>query len=125
MRGSSVIRSTSLGRQQRLGLQIANAEEDQLAAVHAIEAHSTEPDMGGAAAVVGEDDLIGRQGHLGSVSEDHRRSRGTVLQDRQLRHDLGLTGDAGPGHELDEQRIRVHSQSFAGAARERWRPEPR
>src|SRR2546427_8324121 len=32
--------------------------------------------------------LIGWQGHLRSVSEDDRRSRRTVLHDRQLRHDL-------------------------------------
>ena len=112
MRGSERHPSTPLGRQQRLGLEIANPEEDQLAAFHSVEAHSAEADMGGAAAVLGEDDLIGRQGHLGSVSEDHRRSRGTVLQDRQLRHDLRLAGDAGTGHELDEQRIHGSYQSF-------------
>ena len=35
--------SAPLGRQQRLGLQIANPEEDQLAAVQAIKAHSSTP----------------------------------------------------------------------------------
>lgn len=71
--------STTLGRQERLGLEVANPDEDQLAAVHSLEAHSAEPQMGGATAILGEDDLIGGQGHLGSVSEDDRRSRGTVL----------------------------------------------
>src|SRR5216683_3248558 len=65
--------------------------------------------MDGATAILGEDDLIGWQGHRCSVSEDDRRSRGTVLQDRQLRNDLRFAGDAGPGNELDEQRIIVHS----------------
>jgi len=66
--------------------------------------------MGGAASVLGEDDLISRQGHLGAVSEDHGRAGRTVLEDRQLRQDLRLAGDAGAGYELDEQRICVHSR---------------
>src|SRR5207245_10701443 len=91
------------------------------------EAHSAEAHMGGAAAIIGEDDLVGRQGNLGSVSEDDGGSRGTVLQDRQLRHDLWLAGDAGTGNELDEQRIRVHSRhAYAGPRRRtRWLPEPK
>jgi hypothetical protein len=110
--------STPLGRQQRLGLEIANPEEDQLAVLDSGEAHSAEADMGGSPAVLGENDLIGRQGDLGPVSEDHRRSRRTVLQDRQLRHHLRLAGDTGTGHELDEQRIHVHiSHSFSVTVR--------
>ena len=119
--------STPLGGQERLGLEVANPEEDELPAFDSLEAHSAEAHMGGAAAIIGEDDLVGRQGNLGSVSEDDGRSRGTVLQDRQLRHDLWLAGDAGTGNELDEQRIRVHSRHpYAGPRRRtRWLPEPK
>jgi hypothetical protein len=51
--------------------------------------------MSGTTAILGEDDLIGWQGHFCSVSEDDRCSRGTVPQDRQLRHDLRFAADAG------------------------------
>ena len=101
--------STPLGRQQRLGLEVAHPEEDQLAAVDSLEAHPAEPDVGRPTGVLGEDDLIGRQGHGGSVPEDDGRSRRPIAQDGELRDDLGLTDDAGAGHELDEQRKRVHS----------------
>ena len=118
--------STPLGRQQHLGLQIANAEEDQLAAVHAIEAHSAEPDLGGAAAVLGEDDLIGRQGDLGSVSEDHGRSRGTVCKIGSFDMTSGSRVMRVPNtNSMSNGYAFIISHPFAGAARERWRPEPR
>jgi len=74
--GSSVIlRPRWGGGQERLGLEVANPEEDELPAFDYLEAHSAEAHMGGAAAIIGEDDLVGRQGNLGSVSEDDGRSR--------------------------------------------------
>src|SRR6266481_4421346 len=86
---------SALGRQQLLGLEVANSQEDQLAVLDSREAHAAEAHLGGATAILGEDDLIGRQGDLGPVSEDDRRPRGTVLEDWQRRHDLRLAGDAG------------------------------
>lgn len=49
--------SAPLGRQQRLGLEVANPEEDQLAAADSLKAHSAEPDMGRPTGVLGEDAL--------------------------------------------------------------------
>ena len=118
--------STALGREEFLGLEIANPQEDQLAAFRSLKPHSAETHLGGAIAIFSEDNLIGWQRHSRSVFEDDGRARETVLKNRQRRrelHERRIVADARTWNELDKQRIIVRSLSYAvgvAAARPRW-----
>jgi len=91
-------------RELSLREQFPNPHEHQLSFFRSHELHPAESHPGVAAAIVGKDDLIGRQRHSEAIRKDHERARRAVSDDAKRRRPVALPQENRGRGKFDEER---------------------
>ena len=95
---------TAFRRQPILREQFTNPYEHQPPLFHSDQPHTAKSDPGVTAGVIGEDNLIGWQGHPEAVREDDESPGRSVADNRKRRSPIFLPVKGGRRGEVDEQR---------------------
>lgn len=95
---------TAIRRQPILREQFTNPYEHQPPLFHSDQPHTAKSDPGVTAGVIGEDNLIGWQGHPEAVREDDESPGRAVADNRKRRSPIFLPVKGGRRGEVDEQR---------------------
>lgn len=105
---------TASGRELILGKQFTNPDKRQPSLFQSDELHPAKPDPGMAAAIVREDDLIGRERHSEAVREEDECARRTVADNRKRGGAVPFREQGSRRGEVDEQRDVGHVELWRG-----------
>ena len=95
-------------RELILRKQFSNPDEHQATLLQSDELHPTKSDLCVTTGIVGEDDLIGRQGDSEAVREEDEGAWRPVPDNRKRRRPVRFPQKEGRRREIDEQRNVFH-----------------